>query len=96
VASSAPRQHTDVSEGDLLGELATDEVGGASGGSVAAIGEGGLQILSRGLRSKEHGSPPGTEGINEFGCGVGARRESGQLVPTSGGAAKILEGMLRG
>jgi hypothetical protein len=63
VAGLTPRKDTDMAERDLFGQLPADEAGGQSGGSMAAVVKGGLEVLVQGVRRKKHGSAPGTKGI---------------------------------
>ncbi len=89
VLGLAPWEKADVAEGNLFGELAADEVGGQSGGAVAAVMKGGLQILGRGVRCEEHGSAPGTKRVVEQGCGVRTRRERVEFMAPPGCRANI-------
>jgi hypothetical protein len=91
VSGLAPREEANVPIQDLLGEFRADKAGGMNGGAVAAVGNGGREILGWGVRSEEHGSAPSTKLVDEGSSGVRTRRQESQLVSTRGGAADLLE-----
>jgi hypothetical protein len=57
VMSKAPRKQAAVAKGNLFGEFAVGVVGGKGGRPVAALREGGLQVLGRGVWHKLHRAP---------------------------------------
>jgi hypothetical protein len=89
VPSLAPGQEEDMPEGDLFGEFLADVGGGESCGAVAAVCEGGLQVLGRGVRREEHGSAPGSKLVVELGRGVRTRRKRSQFVSPAGRPAHL-------